>query len=356
MKTIVVFSLHIYADAVMGACGGRACLPIVPSVRRCYNGHMRTLFAKLRAAMAIICVCMLLLVGCAAPQTVVVVSTPPQTAAPPDPETAAAVADPSPKAEQPEPTSEPAGMVLVRDGDTLERDIIPQLCTVFGMEEDAVKEALSQAESRLIGEYTEGFRRMEGIIVPGEYAVTDEPLADYIALWVQQAQARFENVAAACGQKNGLEPHEQLTLASIVEWECIGGEYEREAAAAFLNRLDDGAKLRSCATTEYALGYQRPYLTSDDIGIDDPYNTYQVKGLPPGPICTVDDDSLAAGISPAVDEDIYYFFYDYVPDTMQFFSDYDEFKAAANESIRLLEQTFDFGKYDVVDKRAVFGG
>ncbi len=306
--------------------------------------------------MAIICVCTLLLAGCAAPVTVVVVTQPPQTAAPPVPtDKTAAEVSASPKAKQPEQTPEPAGVVRVRDGDTLERDIIPQLCAVFGMGADAVKDALSQAQSRLIDDETKGFRRMEGIIVPGEYVVTDETLADYMALWVQQAEVRFDSMAVACGERNSLGMSEQLTLASIVEWECIGGEFEREAAAAFLNRLDDGGKLRSCATTEYALGYQRPYLTSDDIKIDDPYNTYQVRGLPPGPLCTVDDDSLAAGIRPVVDKEIYYFFYDYAPDSMQFFSDYDAFKAAAKESIRLFEETFDFGKYDQVDKRAVFG-
>ena len=255
-----------------------------------------------------------------------------------------------------EPAPEPAGVIVVRDGDTLERDIIPQLCAVFDMEVDTLKDVLSDVNSRLISDGLEGFRRMEGIIVPGEYAVTDETLADYIELWVKQAEERFDNVAAASDEKNDLEPHEQLTLASIVEWECIGGEFEREAAAVFLNRLDDGSKLRSCATTEYALGYQRPYLTSEDIKADSEYNTYQVKGLPPGPICSVDDDSLSAGIGPAVDKKIYYFFYDYAPDTMQFFSDYDAFKSAAKESSKLFEQTFEVGKYDEVDKRAVFSG
>lgn len=242
----------------------------------------------------------------------------------------------------------------VRAGDTLERDIIPQLCAVFGLDTDVVKNALAEAQSWLIDSELEGFRRMEGIIVPGEYAVAGETLAEYINIWMEQAEERFDNVGAACGGKNGLKPHEQLTLASIVEWECIGSGFEDEVAAAFLNRLDDNAKLRSCATTEYALGYQRPYLTSDDIAVKHPYNTYQVRGLPPGPICTVDNDSLAAGISPAVDKKIYYFFYDYALHTMEFFYSYDEFKAAASESARLFEQAFDFDRYDKVDKRAVF--
>ena len=328
-------------------------LSIVRPLRRCYNVNMRMVYGKLRAVTALLCVCMLLMAGCAAPASVVVVTPQPQQAPtpPPAPAETPAVSE-SPDATELAP--EPACVIVVRDGDTLERDIIPQLCAVFGMETEALKAVLSDVKSRLISDGLEGFRRMEGIIVPGEYVVTDETLADYIELWVKQAEERFDNVAAASDGKNDLEPHEQLTLASIVEWECIGGEFEREAAAVFLNRLDDGSKLRSCATTEYALGYQRPYLTSEDIKVDSEYNTYQVKGLPPGPICAVDDDSLSAGIGPAVDKKIYYFFYDYAPDMMQFFSDYDAFKSAAKESIKQFEQTFEVGKYDEVDKRTVF--
>ncbi len=315
---------------------------------------------------ALIWISAILLASCAAatPQAVVVPpeqpSLPPvvlQTIAPTSPPVDSPVRTTSPDAGEAAQTAEPdviSGTIVVRDGDTLERDIIPQLCRVFGLETDAVKAALADANSDLIDDDLKGFCRMEGIIVPGEYKVAGETLAAYVGIWTLQAKQRFDSVAAAC-ERNGLKPYEQLTLASIVEWECIGDEFQREAAAAFLNRLDNGEKLRSCVTTEYALGYQRPYLTSEDIKIDSDYNTYQVKGLPPGPIGSVDDASLAAGISPAVDPDIYYFFYDYALDTMQFFADYDAFKAAAKESAALFEQTFDFGKYDKVDKRAVFG-
>jgi cell division protein YceG involved in septum cleavage len=323
---------------------------------------MKVNACKMRIVLVLIMICAVMLTACAAPASVVVVTPPPQEPAvstsPTVEPTATPVSTTSPEVQETEQTEPPetAGIVVVRDGDTLERDIIPQICAVFDLDEGAVKAGLAQAKNRLIGDKPEGFRRMEGIIVPGEYAVTDETLSDYIAVWVQQAEERFDSVAAHCTEKNGLKTHEQLTLASIVEWECIGNAFEREAAAAFLNRLDDRAKLRSCATTEYALGYQRPYLTSDDISVKSAYNTYQVKGLPPGPICALDDNSLAAGISAAVDKKIYYFFYDYAPGTMQFFSDYGKFKAAASDSVKRFEQTFDIGKYDKVDKRAVFGG
>ena len=265
----------------------------------------------------------------------------------------------SPAASTNAPTEEPGesgGTIRVRGGDTLERDIIPQLCAVFGLSDGQVKEALGKAKSALISDDVKGFRRMEGIIAPGRYEVSGETLEEYVMSSVSAAESRYETLAAACGSSNNLTPHQQLTLASIVEWECIGDEFEREAAAVFLNRLKKGDKLRSCATTEYALQYQRPYLTSKDVAVSDRYNTYQVRGLPPGPICAVDDNSLIAGISPAIDGQIYYFFYDYAPDTMQFFTSYDAFKAAAALSVEQFLQNFDMGKHDKISKRAVFGG
>ncbi len=257
----------------------------------------------------------------------------------------------------PEATPVPVkGTITVRGGDTLERDIIPQLCSVFSVTQDAAKDALSAAQSRLINDKLSGFRRMEGIIVPGRYDVTDQTLEEFITLWVIGAEQRYDGLVAACGDTNDLSAPERLALASIVDWECLSDEFQAEAAAVLLNRLDSGDKLQCCATVEYALGYSRPYLTSDDIKVQSEYNTYTHKGLPPGPICAVDDASLSAGIGSSVDSSLYFFFYDYAPATMQVFSDYGTFKEKAAVSKQMFVDTFDIGKYDIVDKRSYFFG
>lgn len=270
-----------------------------------------------------------------------------------------------PEAQEPSETAQPLnepqqgagqGTVRVRPGDTLEQHTIPQLIKAYDLSTSEVKDALAGAQSKLIGSKTKGFRRMEGIIVPGKYTVDGITLEQQITLWIKEAEERYDKLASAAGEKNSLAAHEQLNLASIVEWECLGLPFESEAAAAFLNRLRDKAKLRSCATTEYALGYSRPYMTSADVATKNDYNTYQVNGLPPGAICAVGDASLRASIAKAADSQIYYFFYDYAPNTMQFFAKYEDFKAAATVSTSLFDETFpDIGRYDKLDRRAVFG-
>ena len=278
-----------------------------------------------------------------------------QTIAPPP--TVSSIVQPTPvPTTSPEETAVPVkGTVTVRGGDTLERDIIPQLCEIFSQSEEDVKDALAIAQSRLISDELTGFQRMEGIIVPGSYEVTDQSLNDYVNIWIRDAERRYDRLLAASGDANELEAWEQLTLASIVDWECIGDEFQSETAAVFINRIHDDAKLQSCVTVEYALGYERPFLTLDDIKIDSEYNTYITRGLPPGPICALDEKSLLAAIGKAVDDSLYFFFYDYTLGTMKFFSDYGAFKEEANISKKLYVDTFDIGKYDKVDKRIVFG-
>ena len=64
--------------------------------------------------------------------------------------------------------------------------------------------------------------------------------------------------------------------------------------------------MESCATVLYALGRYKPRLYERDLEIDSPYNTYRVRGLPPGPIANAGEASLLAAVSPA-DVDFLYF-------------------------------------------------
>jgi UPF0755 protein len=176
-------------------------------------------------------------------------------------------------------------------------------------------------------------------------------------MWISEAEQRYEHAVGRVSNENSLSAAERLTLGSIVEWETVlADRYERDVAAVFLNRLEADEMLCSNATTEYALGYSRPYLMSDDILIESPYNTYVTNGLPPGPICAMDDESLTAASAKANDDGTWYFFYDYALEKIVAFDDYDEFRAAADQSEALFDETFDIGRYDEIDKRAYFGG
>jgi UPF0755 protein len=101
----------------------------------------------------------------------------------------------------------------------------------------------------------------------------------------------------------GLSEKEVVTLASIVEKEGRGSDRPL-VASVLLKRFKDSYPLQADATVQYALGYQpdikkwwKPELSIDDLKIDSPYNTYQVTGLPPGPICSPGVSSINAVIN-----------------------------------------------------------
>ncbi|MGE3769891.1 MAG: endolytic transglycosylase MltG [Bdellovibrionales bacterium] len=109
-------------------------------------------------------------------------------------------------------------------------------------------------------------------------------------------------------------PQEAVTMASIIEKETgIDGE-RGEIAGVFVNRLRKGMKLQSDPTTIYALtggkgsiqdvlGRQ---LVRSDWLLANPYNTYHVVGLPPGPIANPGRASIVAALKPNQTENLFF--------------------------------------------------
>jgi UPF0755 protein len=109
-------------------------------------------------------------------------------------------------------------------------------------------------------------------------------------------------------------PQEAITMASIVEKET-GIDAERpQIAGVFVNRLRQGMKLQSDPTTIYALtggkgsiqdvlGRQ---LVRSDWKLENPYNTYHITGLPPGPIANPGKASIMAALKPAKTDAIFF--------------------------------------------------
>ncbi|MEC7928866.1 MAG: endolytic transglycosylase MltG [Pseudomonadota bacterium] len=97
---------------------------------------------------------------------------------------------------------------------------------------------------------------------------------------------------------------EATTMASIIEKEGV----EKETiAGVFVNRLKLNMKLQSDPTVIYALGDNFDGdIKRKDLSINSPYNTYRYRGLPPGPISIVSEDSLRAALRPKKTDYLYF--------------------------------------------------
>jgi UPF0755 protein len=89
-----------------------------------------------------------------------------------------------------------------------------------------------------------------------------------------------------------------LTLASIVEWEAKKDSEKAIISGLYWNRLKKGWYLQADPTINYIIGKRRRLLYKD-YKIDNPYNTYENRGLPPGPITNPSMSSIKAALFPA---------------------------------------------------------
>ncbi len=106
------------------------------------------------------------------------------------------------------------------------------------------------------------------------------------------------------------DPEQLLVLASIVERETALSNERPLVAEVFLNRIRQGMKLQSDPTVSYAaaggLGPLPRPLTRSDLMQPNPYNTYVIPGLPPGPISAPGLAALQAVAHPAQGDLLYF--------------------------------------------------
>lgn len=145
---------------------------------------------------------------------------------------------------------------------------------------------------------------LEGYLFPDTYFVykniTTEELVDlFLKTFEKKVGPEF----------NGnwpLDFYNKLTLASIVQGEVGNNKDMAMVADIFIKRLNVDMPLQSDATVNYITGKGMASPLISDTEIQNPYNTYRNKGLPPTPISNPGVQAIKAVISPLANP--YYFF------------------------------------------------
>jgi UPF0755 protein len=151
----------------------------------------------------------------------------------------------------------------------------------------------------------------EGTILPETY---DYERGEERAAVLQRMMDDHDRLLAALWdeRKSGLPirtPQDAVTLASIVEKETGVASERPRVAAVFVNRLNQGIRLQSDPTIIYGLTKGRPLgrgIRRSELDAPNPYNTYQIDGLPPGPIANPGRASLAAVLDPPDTNEIFF--------------------------------------------------
>ena len=105
-------------------------------------------------------------------------------------------------------------------------------------------------------------------------------------------------------------PGDLVTMASLVEKETGVDSERAEVASVFLNRLRKHMRLQTDPSVMYGITLGRSKLdrglTTADLKGKTPYNTYQIDGLPPGPIANPGEEALLAVAHPADTKFLYF--------------------------------------------------
>lgn len=196
-------------------------------------------------------------------------------------------------------------MEIIAEG----RSVLAKLTVPEGLTSLQIVERV-KADANLTGEVTDV--PAEGSLLPETYRYSRGMPRQEI---LERMRVDQQRTLAALWEKRqpGLpfETMEQaVILASIVEKETARPDERERVAAVFVNRLRKGMPLQSDPTILYglyggAVQWGKPILKTE-IEAKNPHNTYQVRGLPPTPICNPGRPALEAVLNPAKTNDLYF--------------------------------------------------
>jgi UPF0755 protein len=151
---------------------------------------------------------------------------------------------------------------------------------------------------------------LEGYLYPDTYNFTpDSTPNEILESMLNNFDAKVPQDLRDRAGEMGLSLYEVVIFASLVEREAAVSEERPIIADIYEKRYTEGWRLDADPTVQYVVGSSGdwwPELSEEDLFVESPYNTYQVEGLPPGPIANPGYSSIRAVLFPA--ESPYYFF------------------------------------------------
>jgi len=148
---------------------------------------------------------------------------------------------------------------------------------------------------------------IEGYLYPDTYQFAKGTDAKVI---LQKMRSRLDDVVddkmKARMKELGWNLHKTLTLAAIVEKETGQGFERPMISRVFHNRMKKGMKMQTDPTVIYGIKNYDGNIRKKDLLTHHAYNTYTIKGLPPGPIASAGKAAIHAALWPAEGKYLYF--------------------------------------------------
>lgn len=150
---------------------------------------------------------------------------------------------------------------------------------------------------------------LEGYLYAETYFITeaDPSIESTTAMMLDMMDSHLSKIKNDI-QSSGYTVHQLITLSSIVEKESSNvADAMPEVAGVFINRLNKNISLGSDVTVNYIFEKDGVELTVSQLNSDSKYNTRKFTGLPPGPICSINEKAIDSVLNYKNTE--YMFFY-----------------------------------------------
>jgi len=172
---------------------------------------------------------------------------------------------------------------------------------------------------------------LEGYLFPETYFLNRTLNEnDIIKQMVRHFVERWDKTKEERAKQLGMNRHQVVTLASIIEKETGASEERAIVSSVFHNRLRIHMKLQSDPTTIYGMwAHFKGKIHRQDLSEENPYNTYTVKALPIGPISNPGEEAIKAALFPA--QSPYLYFVSHNDGTHQFSSNLEEHNQAVRK-------------------------
>ena len=148
---------------------------------------------------------------------------------------------------------------------------------------------------------------LEGYLFPATYPFySEKPTVEEIVTVMLTKTKEVLGEFKGQMEEREMTSHQVMTMASLIEEEATDKVDRDKIASVFYNRIDTDMPLQTDPTVLYAHGEHKDRVLYKDLEIEDPYNTYVNKGLPPGPIANPGVMSIEAALAPADTDDLYF--------------------------------------------------